>query len=239
MCAGDQCNNAGTCAPGTGVCSSPTPKVNGTSCDRDSNLCTQDTCQAGSCSAGATVTCPSDQCNTAGTCNPVSGVCSAMVPKLAGTSCNVDANLCTADTCQSGACIVGPAVSCTTDQCHTIGACVPASGCPAPVAKGNGVACNLDANLCTLDTCQAGTCSAGSSVVCSALDQCHVAGTCAPGTGVCSNPNKSDGSTCGSASCTGTFTLQPAGSCSSGSCQIPGPVTRPGSVQRRGVHRRL
>ena len=34
------------------------------------------------------------------------------------------------------------------------------------------------------------------SVVCTASDQCHVAGTCNPSTGICSNPNKADGSSC-------------------------------------------
>ncbi len=35
-----------------------------------------------------------------------------------------------------------------------------------------------------------------STVTCTALDQCHVAGTCNPATGVCSNPTKQDGQIC-------------------------------------------
>ena len=45
-------------------------------------------------------------------------------------------------------------------------------------------------------TCQAGTCTGANPVACSALDQCHVAGTCDTATGVCSNPNKPDGTGC-------------------------------------------
>src|SRR4029078_7256125 len=49
--ASDQCHNAGTCNPATGVCSNPA-KANGTSCS-DGNACTSpDTCQSGTCTAG-------------------------------------------------------------------------------------------------------------------------------------------------------------------------------------------
>lgn len=33
-------------------------------------------------------------------------------------------------------------------------------------------------------------------MTCSALDQCHVAGTCNPANGQCSNPNAADGTAC-------------------------------------------
>src|SRR5262249_9125656 len=45
------------------------------------------------------------------------------------------------------------------------------------------------------DVCHAGVC-AGTAVVCTASDQCHVAGTCNPTTGQCSNPAAPDGTTC-------------------------------------------
>ena len=59
-----------------------------------------------------------------------------------------------------------------------------------------------------------------SPVVCAASDQCHVAGTCNPANGVCSDPAKADGSTCvdGNA-CTQTDT------CQAGSCVGDNPVT--------------
>ena len=48
----DQCHDVGTCNPATGTCSNPA-KSNGSSCS-DGNSCTQpDTCQSGSCTAGA------------------------------------------------------------------------------------------------------------------------------------------------------------------------------------------
>ena len=36
----------------------------------------------------------------------------------------------------------------------------------------------------------------GAPVVCTALDQCHDAGVCDPGTGLCSDPVKTDGAAC-------------------------------------------
>jgi MYXO-CTERM domain-containing protein len=41
-----------------------------------------------------------------------------------------------------------------------------------------------------------GACTAGQPVVCTALDQCHVVGTCDPVSGVCSNPTQADGTAC-------------------------------------------
>ncbi|MBT9556790.1 MAG: S8 family serine peptidase, partial [Myxococcales bacterium] len=62
-----------------------------------------------------------------------------------------------------------------------------------------------DGNKCTnTDVCSGTsiTCTGSNPTTCSALDQCHVAGSCAPATGACSNPNKADGTSCndGSAS---------------------------------------
>jgi len=56
-------------------------------------------------------------------------------------------------------------------------------------------------------------------VVCTALDPCHVAGTCDPATGACSNPPKPDGTSCTDGkSCTGPDTCQ-SGVCA-GPCQV-------------------
>ena len=46
------------------------------------------------------------------------------------------------------------------------------------------------------DTCQAGACMGGNPVICTALDQCHDVGVCNTTTGVCSNPEKADGTAC-------------------------------------------
>src|SRR4029079_10396789 len=68
-----------------------------------------------------------------------------------------DGNACTTgETCQSGLCVGGSAVTCPSDQCHASGTCDPTIGCPPP--KPDGTACD-DANVCTqTETCEAGTC---------------------------------------------------------------------------------
>jgi len=126
-------------------------------------------------------------------------------------------------------------VVCTAfDQCHVAGTCAPETGICSNPAKPNGTTCN-DGNACTrTDTCQTGTCTGANPVVCTALDQCHVAGTCAPETGICSDPAKADGSACNDANaCTQTDTCQ-GGACSGGNpvvctaldqCHIAGTCT--------------
>ena len=51
-----------------------------------------------------------------------------------------------------------------------------------------------DGNACTVgDACQSNICKPGPAVTCVALDPCHAVGTCAPSTGICSNPVKTNG----------------------------------------------
>src|SRR2546428_45129 len=166
----------------------PAPAAaDGTSCN-DGNACTQtDTCQSGTCTGSNPKVCTaSDQCHEAGTCDTTTGDCSNP-NKPNGSSCN-DGNACTqTDTCQTGTCTgSNPKVCPASDQCPPAGTRDPTTGqCPNP-AKPNGTSCN-DGNACTrTDTCQAGTCTGGNPVVCTALDQCHVAGTCNTATGTCS-----------------------------------------------------
>jgi len=215
----DQCHNTGTCNPATGSCSNP-QKPDGTSCD-DGDLCTQtDTCQSGTCSGSNPVSCtPLDQCHNAGTCNPATGSCSNP-NKPNGTACD-DGDLCTqTDTCQSGTCTgANPIICSAQDQCHDSGTCNPATGSCSNPSKPDGSACD-DGNLCTqTDTCQSGSCTGSNPVSCTALDQCHNAGTCQPATGNCTNPNKPDGTGCDDADfCTQTDT------CQSGTCTGSNPV---------------
>jgi alpha-tubulin suppressor-like RCC1 family protein len=84
--ASDECHDAGTCDPATGMCSNPA-KANGTACN-DDNACTQtDTCQNGACAGGTAVSCTaSDECHEVGTCDPVTG-CSNP-PKPDGCWCS-------------------------------------------------------------------------------------------------------------------------------------------------------
>jgi len=218
--AADQCHVAGTCNPGTGLCSNPAAP-DGTACN-DGNACTRtDTCAAGACVCGNPVICTSaDQCHAGGTCNPETGVCSG--PALPdGTSCN-DGNACTrTDTCESGTCAGTNPVVCTAlDQCHDAGTCNPESGLCSSPAKPAGTTCS-DGDACTqTDSCEGGTCTGGNPKVCTASDQCHVAGTCDPESGTCSNPSATDGTTCSDGNPCTTGDACAAGSCVS--TPIPG-----------------
>src|SRR5206468_988665 len=76
-------------------------------------------------------------------------------------------------------------------------------------------------NACTqTDACQSGACVSGTPVVCVVLDQCHVAGVCAPSTGACSNPAAADGTSCSD----GNACTQ-ADTCQAGACVGANPVT--------------
>ena len=90
-----------------------------------------------------------------------------------------------------------------------------------PVSCGlapNGTFCN-DFNPCTqVDRCLANVCTGTQPVPCTAIDQCHTAGTCNVSTGRCSTPSKPDGTACDDANaCT------PDDACSGGVCTGTGP----------------
>src|SRR5204863_20492 len=142
-------------------------------------------------------------------------------PPVADDTVCDDGDACTqSDTCQDGACVgVNPVVCSALDQCHVGGSCNPATGvCSNPPAE-NGTACN-DGNSCTQsDSCQVGVCVGANPVVCVALDQCHVGGSCDPATGLCSNPAAENGTACNDAnSCT------QSDSCQLGACVGANPV---------------
>lgn len=82
----------------------------------------------------------------------------------------------------------------------------------------NGTFCN-DFNPCTqVDRCLANVCTGTQPVQCTAIDQCHTAGTCSVGTGLCSTPAKPDGTTCDDANACTT-----GDACSGGVCSGTGP----------------
>ncbi len=153
---------------------------------------TNSQCVSGFCANG--VCCNTTCTNSCFACN-LTGTVGTCSPKPNGATCS-DGNACTAgDNCQSSTCQPGSTVPiddnnpCTTDSCD------PVAGVKhTPVT--NGTACT-DSNACTqTDTCQNGTCTGGNPVVCTAIDQCHTAGTCNTSTGVCSSPVKADGTPC-------------------------------------------
>ena len=125
------------------------------------------------------------------------------------------------DVCGGGVCagvdLCLGVICAAVDQCHAAGVCDHATGTCSNPAQPDGTTCS-DGNPCTrTDSCQAGTCVGSNPVSCTALDQCHVAGTCETSTGACSNPAKPDGTACndGSACTTGD-------TCSGGTC-VGGP----------------
>ena len=208
--------------PPTAGCKSAFPAAN-SSCIKDAQCCSGLVCQNRACRLGCRIgdtfyapgaVNPANQCQT---CQPATTV-SAFTNRANGTSCN-DQNACTlTDTCQAGVCTGSSPVVCSaSDQCHVAGTCDPATGSCSNPAKANGTVCN-DGNACTtVDTCQGGACTGASPVVCSALDQCHVAGTCDPTTGSCSNPAKPNGTACNDGNaCTTVDTCQ-AGACTGAS----------------------
>jgi MYXO-CTERM domain-containing protein len=80
----------------------------------------------------------------------------------------------------------------------------------------DGTTCD-DGNASTKnDVCTAGACGGVglcSDVTCTALDQCHVTGTCDPATGKCSDPNKADGAACDDGNASTKNDVCTAGSC--------------------------
>ena len=221
--ASDQCHEPGVCDSTTGVCSNPNSNE-GKNCS-DGYLCSQDDqCHSGIC-IGTDVICTAlDQCHDAGTCDNSTGICSSPT-KSDGTLCD-DQNLCTqSDKCYSGSCN-GTAITCSaSDQCHEVGVCNPSTGsCTDPISV-EGKPCD-DGNLCILnETCHSGICQ-GTSVTCTAIDQCHEIGICNPLTGNCSQPNSLDGKTCNDSDlCTQTDT------CKTGLCVGSDPVVCPSSDQ--------
>ncbi len=205
----DACHAAGTCNPADGTCSNPNA-ADETACD-DGDPCTTDSCQAGVCvGSGSCATCSDglqNQGETGVDCGGPCAPCCVPTPEL----CNGLDDDCdgVSDNGAAAACAL-PSNPCLSPAVCTAGACVY-----APVA--DGTACD-DGNACTqTDVCQGGVCTGSNAVVCNASDACHVAGTCDPATGQCSNPNAANGTACNDGSlCTQVDTCQ-SGVCTGGS----------------------
>jgi hypothetical protein len=91
----------------------------------------------------------------------------------------------------------------------------------------DGASCD-DGNPCNgVEICGGGSCQAGNPVVCTASDQCHDDGTCDPGSGVCSHPEKPDGTACDDGNPTTSPDICQAGVCNRASCPTsPDPKTK-------------
>jgi uncharacterized repeat protein (TIGR01451 family) len=183
LCTDDSCDPTAGCV-----------HTNNTAACSDGNACTDnDACSGGACH-GVLRNCDDANSCTADSCNPAgAGLCVHDRQALQGQACD-DGNAClTGETCDNGQCQGGTLVFCNDGNPCTSDFCQPSVGC---VSVNNEAPCD-DGNACTVnDTCGGGSCQGGAPVVCTASDQCHVAGTCDPGSGACSNPAAPDGTTC-------------------------------------------
>jgi alpha-tubulin suppressor-like RCC1 family protein len=184
----------------------------------DGIACTADSCDE---SAATIVHAPNDAvCADSDVCtDDVCNVSSGCQHPFNTAPCN-DNNDCTqTDTCLNDTCTgTNPVICGAAGQCQGTGICNPSTGTCSNGNQPDGNTCD-DHNPCTqTDTCQSGTCNGNNPVVCTAFDQCHVAGVCDTGTGVCSNPNAPDTTPCNDGDgC-------PADTCQAGICQ---PVSCP------------
>jgi hypothetical protein len=249
---GFACNDTGTAtADGTTCGTNQVCKggqcvacTSGGSCHPNGNLCQTGTtsCTTGTQTCGALVDVANGTpCGNGQVCN--AGQCVAC---QTGAACTPPGNLCDrgAISCASGSPVCvdtgSPAVTCTaSDACHVAGTCNPGTGkCSNPDAT-NGTPCN-DGDACTTgDRCTTGVCG-GTPVTCTASDQCHVAGTCDPSSGTCSNPVAGAGTSCNDGdacttgdqcsngvcggtpvTCTASDQCHVAGACSGGVCSNP------------------
>jgi len=153
---------AAVCDTATGLCGEALKPDNSPS-NLDTNLCTQDTCQAGVCTQGPTISCAedgsvNDQCNT-GFCNTSTGVCEKL-PKQDGTPCNADDDLCSVDdVCISGVCTAGAAKTCVDlNQCQINGTCDPDAGNCTYQKAPSTTPCDDDNPFCFEGFCCANPC---------------------------------------------------------------------------------
>jgi hypothetical protein len=195
--------------------------------DNDCNDFDIEECGVGKCDA-ATRTCstildsslcdkadPDNKCDADNVCGE-DGIC-IPTSQPNGKPCN-DGNACSLiDVCMEGACQGGEWVECEAlDQCHVPGVCDAGTGKCSNPNKPNGKPCD-DGNACSLtDVCKEGACQGVDWVECEALDQCHVAGVCDPGTGKCSNPNKPNGKPCNDGNACSLTDVCKEGACQGG-----------------------
>ena len=220
---GEQCDDGND---DDGDCCSKSCEIqgNGTTCDDGNPATTSDVCSAGTCEGVdlcAGVTCTAlDYCHLAGSCEPLTGLCrDPEAPD--GTACDDGDPVTVNDSCTTGSCegvdlCVG--VACTAiDECHLAGACSPLTGlCTNPEAP-NGIPCDDGDPVTVFDSCDDGTCEGVDlcvGVACTAIDQCHVAGTCDPLTGTCDNPDAANGTPCDDAD-----PVTSSDTCTDGTCE--------------------
>lgn len=115
--AADQCHDAGTCDPSTGVCDNPNAP-DGRPC-MDNDACTQvDSCHNGSCVGASPVECPGQECDQPGVCDPQTGMCSEPTGCLCGNGVIDPGEECDDGNRTSGD---GCSASCTDERFFRVG----------------------------------------------------------------------------------------------------------------------
>ena len=115
------------------------------------------------------------------------GAAYAFALTLTGAPCSSPSD-CTAGWCVDGVCCDSPCGGGDAGDCQacSVAAGAAEDGACGPIADGGGC---VDGDACTTaDTCQGGACVGGAPVACTALDACHLPGTCDPATGQCDDP---------------------------------------------------
>ncbi len=199
MCSGGTCEGGGpapACDDGN-ICTTDScdpvegcTHLNNTApCEDGSPCTTKDTCAGGTCVGG-----PAPGCDDGDICTNDSCSSSVGCTHDANTQpCDDGSSCTTSDVCSGGVCTGNDPLPCDDDNVCTTEICDPVTGCGH---VDNTADCD-DGDACTVgDVCGGGSCTPGDPVVCPVPDQCHDAGTCDPGTGTCSTPEKPDGTGC-------------------------------------------
>ena len=165
--------------------------VNQDLCD-DGNPCTLgDHCELGGCIPKKVQQCKGEACDGEGTCDPEAGGC--VFEELAdGAPCGDDDPCVEAAACDNGDCVVSDGLACddanpcTADSCEG-GAC-------SYLDVDDGAACDDDDPCNGAETCQAGECAAGTALDCPDDGPC-LAGSC-DAAGGCVTVALADGLSC-------------------------------------------
>jgi hypothetical protein len=165
------CNDSNPCTNdrcNAGSCVN-TPITDGTVCGT-SNLCSSaPTCQAGTCTSGAVTSCDDANPCTLDTCDPQFG-CRHM-PAVDGLACD-DRNACTsADACHAGMCR-GLVATCNDNNPCTTDSCDPSGGCHHTALADGMTGCS-DGNTCNgFEVCVGGLCQPGTPLACDDANPC-------------------------------------------------------------------
>lgn len=232
------CDAGTACNPGTGACDPLPDPPQGTFCERDGDLCTNDACNGmGDCVNVDSVVCAmaDPPCDSGEVCNSATGNCDQLPDPPLGTACELDGNLCTLDQCNGlGACVNFDQVTCQqpVPPCEAGMACNPSTGACDPLPDPPlSTPCEQDGNLCTVDHCNGlGQCVLLNNVTClPGSPPCESGEACNPATGTCDmlpdapsgTPCASDGNECTNDACDGSGLCEHPNSGNCGSCCLP------------------